>query len=153
ELDRVAARTSGVSTIFVVLEGSDGMALRRAADALVPALEAIGPPWVGRAEDGVHDVARFLAPRAGLFADSGALGTLRDDVQARYDFEVAKAMGTDIDDEPPPEITPESVRKRLGANAIDEHRYPDGYYQSQDGKTVVVAARSGILGSDLDAGT
>src|SRR6185369_17874677 len=69
ELHRVAARTGGGSTIFVVIEGEDPAALRRAGDAIVPALLAIGPPWVTQAEDGVRDVVRFLEPRAGLFAD------------------------------------------------------------------------------------
>src|SRR5262249_49600220 len=151
ELARVAARTGGISTVFVVMEGSDGGALRRAADAVVPALQAIGPPWIGGAEDGVQDAAGFLAPRAGLFADAAALERLRDDVVARYEYEVAKAAGTALDeDEPPPEITAAEVRKRLGAGAIEAHRFPDGYYQSKDGRTVAVAARSAVFGSDLE---
>ena len=56
ELRRVAARTGGGSTLFIVLEGEDAQGLRRAGDALVPELLALGPPWVGQAEDGVHDV-------------------------------------------------------------------------------------------------
>ena len=56
-----------LSTIFVVLEGQDPAGLRRAADALVPALSAIGPPWVGRVEDGVQEALAFLqAPRRAL---------------------------------------------------------------------------------------
>ncbi|RPH68377.1 MAG: hypothetical protein EHM78_19110, partial [Myxococcaceae bacterium] len=55
ELRRVSARTSSQSTIFVVLEGQDPAGIRRASDALVPALRALGPPWVGSVENGVHD--------------------------------------------------------------------------------------------------
>src|SRR5262249_17430496 len=154
ELDRVAAHTSGISTVFVVLEGSDGPALRRAADSLVSALEQVGPPWVGGAEDGVQDVARFLEPRAGLFADLKGLEQLRDDGVARYDYEVSKVTGTalDLDEEAPPEIDAELVRKRLGVDEAAEKRFPGGYYQSADGRTVVVAIRSGVLATDLDQG-
>src|SRR5450755_3535566 len=44
ELHRISARTSSLSTIFVVLEGEDPAGLRRASNALVPALRALGPP-------------------------------------------------------------------------------------------------------------
>ena len=55
ELDRVAKRTNGVSSLFIVLEGgpeTPSEAMRRAGDALVPELAKIGSPWVGSAEDG-----------------------------------------------------------------------------------------------------
>ena len=56
ELKRVASLTSGVSTMFIVLEGNGQTPvakLRAAADALVPKLQELGPLWVGHAESGV----------------------------------------------------------------------------------------------------
>jgi hypothetical protein len=106
ELHRVSARTGGGSTLFVVLEGESPEGLRRAGDAIVPALVALGPPWVTQAEDGVHDVVKFLEPRAGLFADLKALTRVRDDVEARYEYEVGERAGTNLaiapEDIPPP---------------------------------------------------
>ncbi len=153
ELDRVAARTAGVSTIFVVLEGDDTAALRKAADALVPELLKIGPPWVGAVEDGVHDAVAFMSPRAGLFAERAQLEKLRDDADKRFEYEVQKATGTDFDAEPPPKLDAETIKKQLGLKDEDTKRFPDGYYQSQDGKTVVVAIRAGVLGSEFDKAT
>ncbi|MGK4005121.1 MMPL family transporter [Sorangium sp. So ce1036] len=157
ELDRVAAKTAGVSTLFVVLQGGEGTearALQRAADALVPEIERIGPPWVGSVEDGVHDAYRYLSPRAGLYVGLDKLTKLRDDIEARYAYEVNKATGALLDDdEPPPEIDARSIEQSLGLGGIDAGRYPDGYYQSKDGKTVVVAIRSKVIASDFAAGT
>ena len=152
ELDRVAERTAGVSTIFIVLEGDDTAAMRKAADALVPELKKVGPPWVGAVENGVHDAVEFMKPRAGLFADLKALEKLRADVDARFEYEVAKATGADLglDDEKPPEINAETIKKTLGLQDQDVQRFPDGYYQSQDGKVVIVAIRAGVLGSEFD---
>ena len=76
ELHRVSARTSSHSTLFVVLEGQDPAGLRSAVDALVPALRALGPPWVGSVEDGVQDALAFLRPRAGLYTDLETLKKL-----------------------------------------------------------------------------
>ncbi|MCK6588330.1 MAG: MMPL family transporter, partial [Polyangiaceae bacterium] len=157
ELNRVAERTAGVSTFFVVLQGAPDTPtqdLRKAADALVPEIAKIGPPWVGSVESGVHDAIRFLGPRAGLFADTQKLEKLRDDVNARFEYEVNKATGALLDDsEPPPEINEESLRQAFGLKDIEGDRYPDGYYQSKDGKTVVVALRSKVLGSDFKNGS
>jgi uncharacterized protein len=152
ELHRVESRTSSLSTIFVVLEGQDPAGLRRASDALVPALAALGPPWVGQVEDGVQQTVNFLKPRTGLYTDLKTLKQLRDDVEARYSYEVGKKSGLliDLGESPPPPIDPESLRARFGVKVEDERRFPGGgYYQSADGKTMVIAIRSGVLGADF----
>lgn len=153
ELKRVEARTTSLSTIFVVLEGQDPAGLRKAADALVPALAALGPPWVGQVENGVQEAVRFLEPRAGLFADLKKLEALRDDVEARFQYEVAKESGSLLDeDEPPPPLDAATIEKKLGADALQKDRFPDGRYQSADGKTVVLTIRCGIVGTDIVRG-
>jgi hypothetical protein len=157
ELNRVAAKTAGVSTLFVVLSGGEGTpveALRKAGDALVPELEKLGPPWVGSVEDGVHEAYRFLAPRAGLYADTAKLTKLRDDVEARFTYEVNKATGALLDDdEAPPELDAKALQASFGVSDLDAERFPDGYYQSKDGKTLVVTIRSKVLGSDFGNGS
>jgi len=152
ELRRISARTASQSTIFVVLEGQDPAGIRRAADALVPALRALGPPWVGSVENGVQDALAFLKPRTGLYTDLATLKKLRDDVEARYAYEVGKETGLQLglDEAPPPPIAPDTVKSRLGVKAEDERRFPaDGRYQSADGKTAVVVIRSGVIGADF----
>ncbi|HZX41117.1 MAG TPA: MMPL family transporter, partial [Myxococcaceae bacterium] len=152
ELHRVSERTSSQSTIFVVLEGQDPAGLRRAADALVPALRELGPPWVGSVENGVQDALAFLRPRTGLYTDLGELKQLRDDVEARYAYEVGKETGLQLglEDAPPPPIAPDTVKSHLGVKAEDERRFPaDGRYQSADGKKAVVVIRSGVIGADF----
>ncbi len=161
ELDRVAHHTAGVSMMFVVLSAKEGVspppteAMQRAADAIVPKAAALGAPWVGSAESGVHDAVKFLAPRAGLFADKDKLTELRDQIEARYKYEVRKATGGDLGvEDAPPELDAARVRKILGLDdEITEDRYPGGYYQSRDGRHVVVAIRSKVHGSDLANGS
>ena len=156
ELHRVTARTAGVSTLFVVLEGGPSTppeALRKAGDRLADELTRLGLPWVGSADSGVHDAKRFLEPRAGLFAPREALERLRAAIEARYEHEVAKEMGTLLDeDEPPPELSGELVREILGVEESDMERFPGGYYQSADGRALVVAVRSRIPAGDFSRG-
>jgi predicted RND superfamily exporter protein len=159
ELHRVAKQTAGVSTLFVVLRADSGTpdearaALRRAGDDLAVRLAALGSPWVGSAEDGVKEAFRFLSPRAGLYAKLSDLVSLRDDVQRRIDYEVEKATGNLLDDDaPPPEINAETLKKRFGLGGLTDGRYPGGYYESKDGRVLVVAVRSKVLGTDLGMG-
>ncbi|MBI4952675.1 MAG: MMPL family transporter [Myxococcales bacterium] len=162
ELRRVAAHTAGVSTLFVVLEAkgegpSLSEPLRRAGDALVAELRQVGEPWVGSADDGVQDAVRFLEPRVGLYADLGELQKLKADIDARYEYEVQKASDMLLEDAEPPgaALDAASIRKRfgvegLGTDSAGQARYPDGYFESADGRTLVVTVRSKVLGSDAD---
>jgi predicted RND superfamily exporter protein len=157
ELRRVQARTASAQTVLILLEGPDHMALRAMGDAIVPKLLALGPDVIGSAEDGIQDARAFLAPRAGLFLDQKELLRLRDDVLARWDYEVAKEEGILLDDSGPP-VTVDDIEKRFrkrngGGEASEkdttEERYPDGYYEKKDGTALVIQARSPIAGGDL----
>jgi predicted RND superfamily exporter protein len=158
ELHRVAKLTSGVSTLFVILHADAGTpdeakaTLRRVGDDLTGRLGTLGSPWVGSVEDGVKEAYRFLTPRAGLYADKGELERLRQDIDARFEYEVGKATGSLLDDDPPPVIDAASIKKRFGLDGIANDRYPDGYYQSKDGRVLVIAIRSKVLGTDLTDG-
>lgn len=154
ELDRVKEHTTGVSMVFVVLEGDDTQAMRRLADDIVVAERKLGRPWVGSAESGVHESVEFLQPRAGLYANLDDLKGLESDLEKRWDYEVGQESGFGLEEDgyEPPAFDGDTLRKRFGISEEDTNRYPDGYYQSQDGKTVVVAIRSTVLGTDYDDG-
>lgn len=158
ELHRVAERTAGVSTLFVVLETpasepADPTSLRAAGDALVAEIGKIPEPYIGTVEDGVQDAMVYLEPRVGLAAKLEDLRGLEADVKARLEYELAKAADTLIDDEGPPPLDEASVRSRLHLDEIEiEKRYPDGYFQSEDGRALVVAMRSKVLGTDTGQG-
>ena len=151
ELHRVEARTASAQTAMILLEGSDRATLREFGDALVPALLALGPDVVSSAEDGTQEARAFLLPRAGLFLDRHELEKLRDDVNARWDYEVAKESDQLLDDHGPP-VTVDDIEKRFrknkGGDSGDDH--PDGYYERKDGTALVVIARSPIAGGDLE---
>ncbi len=151
ELHRVEARTASAQTAMILLEGQDGAALRAMGDALVPKLLALGPDVVSSAEDGTPDAWAFLRPRAGLFLDRKELEQLRDDVHARWDYEVAKESGALLEDNGPP-VTAADIEKRFrkksGPGSADDR--PGGYYERKDGTALVVVARSPIAGGDLE---
>lgn len=169
ELKRVSQLTTGVSTVFVVLEGNDKTstdALRAAGNALVPELDKIGPPWVDHAETGVQEGIKFLSPRAGLYLTQEKLQKLNDDIESQYAKALGKASGLfiDLDDDATADggtgadagtatIDFENIRSSLKIDGVDPDQYPDGYYQTRDGHSLVVLIRSKVANGDFDKGS
>jgi uncharacterized protein len=153
ELRRLEKRTSAAQTILVLLEGRDRAALRDLGDAVVPRLLSLGPDVISSAEDGPHEARAFLKPRSGLFLDQADLAQLAGEVDARWDYEVAKAGDLLLDDgAPPPPLPSEAEVKQMLAKegkSLPTGRFPDGYYERPDGTALIVVARSPIAGGDL----
>jgi predicted RND superfamily exporter protein len=160
ELKRVTSLTNGVSTVYVVVEGGPKTpvsALRQAADALVPVLQKVGEPYVATAESGVHEAVKYLGPRSGLYLTREKLEALEADIQSRYSRAVSQATGLFIEldeaEKPAEQIDFASFKRDLTIEGVDPSRYPDGYYQSPDGHSVVVLIRSKVNGGEFDKGS
>lgn len=150
ELRRIEDRLAGMSTLTVVAENKgDIAALKRFVDRVSPRVRELGPDYVAAVDDGSRAVTAFFEANKHLYADYDDIKQLRDDVIARYDYEVGKQSGMDLDlldeEEAPPEITAESLRKRF-AKKIDEAKKStpgiDGYYIGEDGKLAAILVRT-----------
>ncbi|TKD08428.1 efflux RND transporter permease subunit [Polyangium fumosum] len=161
EMRRVSARLSGITTLTVTAEIADGKneaALRAFVDALAPKLQAIGSPWVEQVDWSSRETKAFFDENKLLFAELADLQKARDEVVARYEYEVQKETGVLLDEsDPPPPITAASLKERLtGKKAseakakpkpqaeIDRGPHPNGYYMSADGKFAAVIARTSL---------
>lgn len=147
-------RLPGSSNVFVVLRGPSRQVLRPLGDRLADRLGALGPPEVTRAESGVHEARAFLRARAGLFAPLEDLEALRDDLAEHRRRAYAELLGADLSDPDDPEealapIDAARIRALVGQNdLLPDH--PDGYYESEDGRTLVVVVRSALQPDELD---
>jgi hypothetical protein len=154
ELSRVAARTAGVSTLAIVIDGDSPRDMQRFGDALLPPLRALGPEWVGTAEDGVQAEQEFLRKRRALFVPLETLRKLQERVEERFDYEVVGGI-----DEAPPPLTRESVERDLGvkpqssaspADTSSDPPFPGGYYMNAEQKRLIVLVRTPIASGDLE---
>ncbi len=152
ELDRLRSRTSGVSNLFIVLEGGDVQSRRRLGDDVLPELRALGPKWVGSAEDGVQAARDFLRPRAMLFLSPADLEKLRDDLDERFGRAVSRELDMDLEEddestkgEP---FDSKAIKDKLGPGVAELDRFPDGYFENPAQTALVVALRSPVEGGD-----
>jgi predicted RND superfamily exporter protein len=148
ELNRVAARTAGVSTLAIVIDGTDKLALQRFSDALLGPLRALGPEWVGTAENGVHAEREFLSERRALYLPLEKVRELHRRIEERHAYEV---YGSATDDEPEP-LTRETIEREINASKAQPSGppYVDGYYLNQSGTRLIVLVRTPIPSGDLD---
>jgi len=149
ELERLHANVRSGSHVFVVVEGGDAARQRAFGDELARDFAALGAPWVVDSEDGVHQARAFLMPRAGAFAKLEDVQKLRDDVEAQWNWEVGERIGLNLEDAQPPRIDWDEMKKRFDTQASE--RFPDGYYQSRDGRALVVVANTAIAPGDPPA--
>jgi predicted RND superfamily exporter protein len=156
EMRRVAQRLPGASTLSLLVQLNDGsqrLAMRAFVDALVPKLQALGPNWVGSIDFGVKDTQKFFEDHELLYADEGELRKAHDRILERYDWEVAKADGTLLDEEDaPPPITADSIEQQLkehkskSSGADSPESYPGGYYEAADGTYSAILIRTPVSG-------
>lgn len=159
DLEAVRDRVRGLSTMTIAVESpsKDVPALRRFVDDLVSRLEEISPDEVGIIDWNVGAYKEFVEDNKHLYASLDLLERLRDSLEERLDRERLKNNPFWIDLEGEDEI--ESVEDVLDEleeqtkNAEDEsEKYPDGYYQHEDGDLIAIFSRSDIGGDANAAG-
>ncbi len=157
ELNRVAAKTAGVSTLFVALQGGPDTkveSLRKAADALVP--RSPSSARRGSAASRTASTRRCSSSRRAPASSSTRTSSPSSRRRSRIASTTrspSRAARSSTTARAPPELNPAKIKADLGITDDLQQRYPDGYYQSQDGKVVIVAIRSKVLGSDFNNGT
>lgn len=150
ELKRVAKRTVGISSLAIVIDGKNTKAMERFSDALLPPLRALGPNWIGSAENGVHAEREFMQQRQALYLPLQKVRDIHDRIEERYQREI---FGSIDDDEPLEPITKQSIEREFSREATKTAKVPpyrDGYYLNSEGTRLIVLARTPIASGDLE---
>jgi len=160
--ERVGERLVSASTLTVVAQGDDPDALKKFVDALAPAIRDLGPEWVGNVDDGVRATNQFFRDNALLYAPVEDVREIHEEIVSRYRYEVEKRAGLliDEDEEPPPAITADSIRKRIDERTnqrakeagLPKQVAAEGYYIEPDGRFIAVIIQTPVSIGDIDRG-
>jgi predicted RND superfamily exporter protein len=153
--DEVNERLPSLSTLIVVIEGSDNEGLKRMVDALTPELRKIPPHLAGQVDDGMRRTLEYFDQNKVLYAPLDLVKEVRDEIVERYEWEVAKRAGTLIDDHEPPPIDEATIRKRIEerqGNKLPPEgpQFPGGYYMSEKDHTIAIRIMTPLGVGDLD---
>lgn len=160
DLDEIRRRFGGTATLTLAVqdtrgEGADIEAVRAFVRELVPRLEGREDLLIAAVDWNVADFETFVREHQHLYADLADLTEVRDSLQARLDYERARANPFYIDfgEEAPPD--PEAVLERIRADAEaaerEMDRFPEGFYQHPDQPLILVFLRTSIRGGETTA--
>lgn len=161
DLDEIRARFGGTSTLALAVqvvpgEGASIDDARAFVRELAPAVEAMHDRQVASVEWNVAPFERFVSERRHLYADLDDLVEIRDSLEARLEWERARANPFYIDlgdEEEPP--NPQEVIARIEADAdsarAEMERFPEGFYQHPEEDLLLLFVRTGIRGGETGA--
>ncbi|MFT3773360.1 MAG: MMPL family transporter [Minicystis sp.] len=140
-LDAARARLPGLRHLGVVVDTGgpeNAAAARRFLDDLAAKIRAYPPGLVTAVRVDVTAERRFAETYALQLMDPEDVRALREAVEHRRDWEVARALGTDLEDEPPPPIPVNDLRAKYEARYGKGPSFPDDRLTSNDGRTAVL---------------
>ncbi|MFL5299239.1 MAG: MMPL family transporter, partial [Anaeromyxobacteraceae bacterium] len=159
----IAARTLGpklhtVTHLSVVFDGTDGDALDRLADDLAARVRKLPKDLVESVEYRTDEQEKFLRRFGGLYLTTDDLETIQDRIDRRIAWEKKKAnpmlnLLGDEEDElgPPPPLHFEDIQAKYGAVNGALSQFRKGYFQTPDGKLLVLLVRPPEAATGLGA--
>lgn len=157
ELREVSERLPSASTLTLVAESQNTELLKRFVDELTPKLRAMPKSLVTAVDPGPREAQQFFEDNKHLYASLEEIRDLHQKVTERYDWEIARQLGTDLGEEgdaPPASIDAEDVERRFeGAMAKLRQQAPglDGYYIGENGHLAAILVRTTIATMDTRA--
>ena len=159
DLDEVRERVRALSSLTVAVQSPSGdvEAMRRFVRDLAARLEELPPDEVGVVDWNVGAYDDFVRDHKHLYASLDILERLRDALQDRHDTERLKNNPLWVDlleDDEREDI--DDILDELEAESDEgeekSEKFPDGYYQHEDGDLVAMFVRSQIGGDANAAG-
>jgi predicted RND superfamily exporter protein len=142
----LAPRLRGASRLAVVLEGEDPAQLRRFADDLAARLRALPPGPIDSVDYRADEEQAFRRRFGLLYVPAADLASLRD--RLLWEKRNANPLLVSLEDEQaPPALDFARLEERYAASG----RFPQGYYQSRDGKILVLQVRPPEASTGLQA--
>ena len=158
DLETIQERFGGHLAMTLSVEADDPEALHRFMREFAPRIEARRDLKVSALDWNVADFERFVTSHRHLYAHTSDLEEIRDALQARLDYERARAnpFYIDLDEAPPPD--PQVTIDRMQSEAREaqremRERYPEGFFQHPERSLVLVIVHTRIRGAseDIDA--
>ncbi len=159
DLEEVRDRVLGLSTLTIAVQSpsKNVQAMRRFVDDLVTRLEALPPNEIGIIEWNIGAYDEFVREHKHLYASLDLLERLRDALEERHDEEALKnnPFWVDLQEDDERESL-EDVLDELEAESErgeeTSEKFPDGYYQHEDGDLIAVFVRSEVASDANTAG-
>lgn len=153
-LKELRQRMPGLQYLGVVAESKDAKAAEKLVDDVAARVRSYPPELVASARTGVSEERAFIEDHAALYADLPDLQAIRDRIEARRDWESAKAFGADIADdskEQPPPVDFSDIEEKYRSKQ-DANRFPTGRFTDPKTGVSLLLIEVGGFSTGSDAG-
>ena len=146
-IEELRGRMAGLQFLGVLVDSGTAGNLpeaERLLDDLAARVRAYPRDLVRDVRTGNAEEQAFIEAHAPLYMDLADLQTLRDRIEARRDWEVAKQTGALVDDsEPPPPLDLADIRSKYADRARDAGRFDHGRYSSAEDHATLLLIQVG----------
>ena len=156
DLERVRDRVLGLSALTIAVQSPSKNvdAMRRFIEDLVKRLEELPPEEIGVIDWNIGAYDEFVRSHKHLYASLDLLKRLRDALEERYDRERLKnnPFWVDLEDDGERESLEDILDELETESERGEktsEKFPDGFYQHEDGDLIAMFVRSEV-GSDAN---
>jgi predicted RND superfamily exporter protein len=149
-IDTIHARLGGQSHLTVIAQSDDPQVNQRFIDELAERLQAAKLPEVRSIQANVRREREWLKDHGALLASPSQFARLRDALDSAVHAEKRKrnALLFEEDEAPAQENRWTTISTDLDQEEHQQDRFPSGYLETPDGKTVVMLIW--LKGSDVD---
>ncbi len=139
-LEELHDRLGAQSRLIVIAQGEDGKANERFITEVAQRLEAAKLPEVRRIQTGCHEECQWVRDHALLLLDDKRFDSMLTQAEAGVKHAKAEAnpLYVDLEDEGPKEDPWKKLEKDIDEQAAQNDRFPNGYFETQGGKRVVM---------------
>jgi predicted RND superfamily exporter protein len=155
DLDEIQDRLGRATTLTIAVHGDSREDVRAVARALAENLESDVPDHVLSVDWNRGEVEQFVRAHKFLYADLGELREVRDALDERHEYEVAKASPfmVQLDDEEPPDFEELAERlERREREAEERLGLESGFFEHEDLPLVTLFVRTDIRIGDHGPG-
>ncbi len=153
DLHRGEQRVGGLSTLTLVATSNDLDAMERWATAMAARLEALPPSLrLRRVEWNVRTWQHFVRDHGALYAPLADLTRLRDDLQARLDWERRSATPGYVNLDDPPE-DPRALARRARTQlreATERQGFHNGFFVHANRRHLAIFMRTDVGAGDAE---
>lgn len=142
-LNEMRRRMPGIQFLGVLVDAGSAEnlpAAERLLDDLAARVTTYPPDMVAAARVGIESDRTFLVDHAPLYMELEDLTEVRKRVEARRDWEVSSAMGSNLldNEEDPPKLDFSDIEKRYRERDPSAGRFPNGRFSSESAKATVM---------------
>ena len=155
-IDELRARIPGLQHLGVVVDFVDASRLpaaERLVDDLASRVRLYPPELVRAVITGQLEERKFLLDHLPLYMDRADLDAIRDRVEARRDWEVARKTGALLDEEdPPPPLAFDDIERKYDAETSDAGRFDHGRFANARLHTALLLIQAGSFDTGRASG-